>query len=101
MTAWLREVALGLAPLSRHPLRPQDVDLSLQQTPLVRDLTLPPFELLDQLVEIGVAQCRQIRDCFHMALSSGSAGRLIEAAGRSRVNLYLRFAARRRSPPQH
>src|SRR5262249_39917976 len=37
---------------------------------------------------------------FHIALSSRSNSRLIEAAGQSRVNLYLRFAAWSRSPPQ-
>ena len=85
--------------LRAHALGPEDVDLPLQQPPLVGDLALPPLELVDQPLEVVVAQLGEIGKRFHVALSSGSAGRLIEAAGRSRVNLYLRFAPCARTPP--
>src|SRR5205823_1390661 len=53
-----------------YELGPQDVDLSVQQPPAIRHLLLLAREVVDQLLQILVGQCRKIRQRFHRALSS-------------------------------
>src|SRR5205823_1127059 len=53
-----------------YELGPQDVDLSVQQPPAIRHLLLLAREVVDELLQILVGQCRKIRQRFHRALSS-------------------------------
>ena len=50
-------------------LGPQDVDLPVQEPPAVRHLLLLARQLVDELLQVVVGQCRKIRQRFHQALS--------------------------------
>src|ERR1700726_957987 len=52
----------------RDELRAQDVDLAVQDAPAVRDLLLFLRVLVDQTFEVGVGQCRKVRQGFHAHL---------------------------------
>src|SRR5262249_12587641 len=50
---------------TRDELRAQDVDLAVQETPLVRDLELLLREIVDQLLEVVVGERSEIREWLH------------------------------------
>ena len=49
----------------RDQLGAKDVDLSVQQAPLVRDLVLLARQVRDELLEVGVGQTCEIGQRFH------------------------------------
>src|SRR5215213_239984 len=55
-----------------HQLGAQDVDLSVEDAPAVGDVVLLPLEVLDQLFEVAVGECAEIRQRFHPGSKAGA-----------------------------
>src|SRR6185503_2155012 len=89
---------LSLLLEARNELGAQDVELAVQQPALVGDLVLLPFELPDQILQLGVGEAGKVRKSFHETLSVAGGPLCIEAAAARRFNLNLRFAPRRWIP---
>src|SRR5215208_3813969 len=91
----LVEDALPLRLLEpRHELRPQDVDLPVQQAPLVGDLVLLASQIGDELLEVDVGQGAEIGQRFQRAAFRGGGVVRSKAAASQRVNLNLRLLRR-------
>jgi len=52
---------------ARDELGAQDVDLPVQQTPLVRDLVLLARQVVDELLEVVVGELAEIGQRFQLA----------------------------------
>src|SRR4051794_20869814 len=59
---------LALAAQAVHELRAEDVDLAVQDAPLIRHLLLLLGQLRDQILEVLIPESPEIRECVHVSL---------------------------------